>query len=82
MYMDMYMYSAPRHRCRFDLLFLKEHSVETIWLRVANLRASNDNSYGFIFDGFVSMETALTFDPKGFLKMTVFLTSSTVSYFY
>ena len=28
------------------------------------------------------METALTFDPKGFLKITVFLTSSTVSYIY
>ena len=39
-------------------------------------------THGFTFDGFVSMETALTFDPKGFLKITVFLTSSTVSYIY
>ena len=51
-------------------------------LRVAKLWANNHNSYGFTFDGFVSMETALTFDPKGFLKITVFLTSSTVSYIY
>ena len=56
----------------------------TVWglfdLELPKLWASNHNSYGFIFDGFVSMETALTFDPKGFLKITVFLTSLTVSY--
>ena len=27
---DFISYSAPRHRCCFDLLFKKEHSVETI----------------------------------------------------
>ena len=54
-----------------------------VW-RPFDLELSNSGqvTYGFIFDGFVSMETALTFDPKGFLKITVFLTSSTVSYIY
>jgi hypothetical protein len=44
--------------------------VETI-LRVAK---RYHNSYGFTFVGFVSMETALAFDPKCFIKITVFLT--------
>ena len=34
------------------------------------------------FVGFVSMETALTFDPKCFIKITDFLTSLPVSYMF
>ena len=58
----------------------------TVWrafdLELPKSWASNHNSYGFSFVEFVSMETALTFDPKCFIKITVFLTSLTVSYIF
>ena len=46
--------------------------METISLRVAKLWASNHKSYGFTFVRFVSMETALTFDPNVSVKSQFF----------
>ena len=62
-----------------DKLSLNWYTELAICLSVSKLYGSTHNSYGFIYVGFISMETTLTFDPNSFTKITFFLTSSGVN---
>ena len=65
----------------FDIVFLNDHCGIILHDGVFKLFVNVDRKYGFIFNGFVSMETFLTFDIKIIVKTTKILTSSTVNFF-
>ena len=52
----------------FDIAFLNDHCGKVLHGRDFKIFGNVENYYGFIFNGFVSMETLLTFDISIFVK--------------